>query len=82
MQSSNPNDMNIVERVVAPCPPFFKKLRNIALILGSVSAAVLTGGAALPAVVISIAGYLATASAVAVAVSQCTVDAEKAFDVR
>ena len=56
MQSSNPNDMNIVERVVAPYPPFFKKLRTIGLILGGVSAAILTGGAALPAVVISIAG--------------------------
>ena len=78
----HPNHMNIVERVMAPCPPFFKKLRNIGLILGGGSAAILTGGTALPAVVISIAVYLATASAVAVAVGQCTVDAEKSFDVK
>ena len=82
MQTSNPNDMNIVERVVAPCPPFFKKLRNIALILGGVATTILTGGIALPAVVTTIAGYLATASAVVVAVSQCTVDSSKSFDVR
>lgn len=82
MQTSNPNDMNIVERVVAPCPPFFKKLRNIGLVLGGVATTILTGGAALPAVVISIAGYLATASAVAVVVSQCTVDSDQSFDVK
>ena len=82
MQSSNPNDMSIVERVVAPCPPFFKKLRNIALTVGAVASVILTAGASLPAVVISIAGYMATASAVAVTVSQCTVDSEKAFDVK
>lgn len=82
MQSSNPNDMNIVERVGAPCPPFFKKISNIGLILGGVSATILTGDVALPTVVISIAGYLATASAVAVTVNQCTVDSDKSFDVK
>ncbi len=82
MQTSNPNDMNIVERVVAPCPPFFKKLRNIGLILGGVATTILTGGVALPAVVTTIAGYLATASAVAVVVSQCTVDSNASFDVK
>jgi hypothetical protein len=78
----NPNDMNLAERVVAPCPPFFKKLRKIGLIVGAVAAAVLTGGSALPAVVVAVAGYLATASAVVVTVSQCTVDGEASFDVR
>jgi hypothetical protein len=74
--------MNIVERVVAPCPPFFKKLRNIGLILGGVATTILTGGVALPVVVATIAGYLATASAVAVVVSQCTVDSGASFDVK
>jgi len=74
--------MNIVERVVAPCPPFFKKLRNIGLILGGVATTILTGGVALPVVVATIAGYLATASAVAVVVSQCTVDSNASFDVK
>jgi len=82
MKTSSPNDMNIAERVVAPCPPFFKKLRNIGLIVGGVATAILTGGVALPAVIISIAGYLATASAVAVMVSQYTVDDDKSFDVK
>ena len=82
MKTSSPNDMNIAERVVAPCPPFFKKLNKIGFILGGIATVILTGGVTLPAVVISIAGYLATASAVAVVISQCTVDAEKSFDVR
>jgi hypothetical protein len=82
MQLLSPNDMSIVERVSAPCPPFFKKLRNIGLILGGVATTILTGGVALPAVVTTIAGYLATASAVAVVVSQCTVDLNASFDVK
>jgi hypothetical protein len=61
MQSSTPNYMNLAERIVAPCPRFFKKLSTIGLILG---------GVALPAVITTITRYLATASAVAVVVSQ------------
>ena len=78
----NPNDMNLAERVVAPCPPFFNKLRKIGLIVGAVAAAILTGGSALPAVMVAVAGYLVTASAVLVTVSQCTVDGDASFDVR
>lgn len=47
-----------------------------------VATTILTGGVALPAVVTTIAGYLATASAVAVVVSQCTVDSGASFDVK
>jgi hypothetical protein len=71
------NEMNIVDRVVAPCPPFFKKIRNAALIIGGIATAVLTAPVSLPALAITVAGYLATASAVAVTVSQCTVDGDK-----
>ena len=60
----------------------FKRLHTVGLILGGVSAAILTGDVALPAVFISIAGYLTTASAVVVSVSQCTVDSDKSFDVK
>ena len=70
------NQMSIVERITAPTPPFFRKLRNIALMVGAVAGTILTAGAMLPAVVVTVAGYLATASAVAVTVSQITVDAD------
>ena len=74
MQSTIDN-MSIGERITASTPPFFRKLRNIALMVGAVAGTILTAGAMLPAVVVTVAGYLATASAVAVAVSQTTVDA-------
>ena len=62
--------MSIQERIKAPTPPFFVKLRNWALILTAASAAVLTTPVALPAIVVKVAGYLAVAGTVAGAVSQ------------
>ena len=44
-------------------PKFWKKVRNIAIIVGAIAGAVATGGAALPATVVTIATILATASA-------------------
>lgn len=68
--------MNLIERVGAPTPKFFKKLRNIGLILAAVSGTIVAAPIALPAVVIQIAGYLAVASSVASAVSQTAVEDE------
>lgn len=65
--------MNLIERVGSPTPKFFKKLRNIGLILAAVSGTIVAAPIALPAVVIQIAGYLAVASSVASAVSQTAV---------
>lgn len=44
-------------------PIFWKRVRNWSLLVGAVSAAVLTGGAALPAVAITIATIVTTAAA-------------------
>jgi hypothetical protein len=68
--------MNLIERVSSPTPKFFKKLRNIGLILAAVSGTLIAAPIALPAVVIQIAGYLAVASSVASAVSQTVVEGE------
>jgi hypothetical protein len=68
--------MKFIERVNAPTPKFFKKVRNIGLILAAVSGTIIAAPVALPAVVIQIAGYLAVASGVATAVSQATVEGE------
>jgi hypothetical protein len=68
--------MNLIERVSSPTPKFFKKLRNIGLILAAVSGTLVAAPIALPAVVIQIAGYLAVASSVASAVSQTVVEGE------
>ena len=67
-------DLNVLERVKAPTPKFFRVIRNVGLVLGAVGTTILTAGAALPVVVTSIAGYMVTVGAVAAAVSQTTVD--------
>ena len=68
--------MNIIERVEAPTPKFFKKVRNIGLVLAAISATLLTTPVALPLVVIKIASYLAVAGSVASAVSQTATQAD------
>ena len=62
----------IIERAIAPTPKFFKKLRNIGLILAAISTAIVTAPIVLPAAVVTAAGYVAVASGVISAVSQIT----------
>ena len=64
----------IVNRAKAPTPKFFKVLRNIGLALATIGGAILTSPVVLPAVVVTVGGYLAVAGGVLSAVSQLTVD--------
>ena len=64
--------MNIIERAKCPTPSFFSKLRNIGLIMAAICAALATAPIALPAAVVTAAGYLGVASGVLSAVSQIT----------
>lgn len=66
----------IIERATAPTPKFFKKLRNIGLVLAAVATTIVAAPVALPVVVIKIAGYLAVAGGIAGAVSQTAVEGE------
>lgn len=66
----------IISRAIAPTPPFFKKVRNVGLILAAIAATVLNAPIALPAIVLKIAGYVAVASGVASAVSQTAVTSD------
>lgn len=66
--------MNVVKRVKAPTPKFFKVLRNVGLALVAVGGTVLTAPVALPVIVTSVAGYLAVAGGVISAVSQLTTE--------
>lgn len=68
--------MNIIERAKAPTPKFFKKLRNISLLLAALGAAVMGAPVALPAIALKIAGYLAVAGGVGSAVSQVVTNGE------
>jgi hypothetical protein len=66
--------MNIINRAQAPTPKFFKKVRNIGLILAAISGTLIASPVALPVVVIKIASYVAVAASVASAVSQVTTE--------
>jgi hypothetical protein len=64
--------MNLIQRVKAPTPKFFKVLRSIGLGLAAVGGTILATPIALPVVITSIGGYLAVAGSVVSAVSQVT----------
>lgn len=62
----------ILRRLNSPTPSFFSILRNIGITLVAVSGIVLTAPLALPAAVITIAGYVAVGGSIVAAVSQLT----------
>jgi hypothetical protein len=57
----------------APTPKFFRVLRKIGIGLAATGGALLTAPVALPAVVLTIAGYVTVAGTVMTAVSQTAV---------
>lgn len=65
--------MEIIKRITSKTPKFFKKIRLVGLILASASAAVLATPVALPAGLVTVAGYVALAGGVMTAVSQTAV---------
>ena len=64
--------MTVKQRLASPTPPFFKKIRNIGLLVASIGATVLAAPMALPPVLAKIGGYLAVAGSVASTISQAT----------
>lgn len=68
--------MRILNRMKAPTPKFFRKLRNVGLTLAALGGTILTAPVGLPAAVITIGGYLTVAGSVIGAVSQATVKGE------
>ena len=62
----------IVNRATAPTPKFFKVLRNVGLALAAVGGTILAAPVALPAIVITIGGYVVVAGGVLTAASQLT----------
>jgi len=69
--------MKFQERIKKPTPPFFKKLRNIGIILAALGGAILAAPITLPTAVISIATYIVVAGTVATTVSQAVVSDKK-----
>ena len=64
--------MTITERVQAPTPKFFRKVRTGGLIMATIGAALFAAPGSLPPILIKLAGYLTVAGSVATAVSQVT----------
>lgn len=67
----------LIKRIKEPTPKFFKKIRNIGLVMTAISGVVVTSPIALPTVVVNIAGYLAVAGGIASAISQTAVHREE-----
>lgn len=67
---------NIIQRVNAPTPKFFKKLRNIGLTVAAIAGTIIAAPVALPAVVMKVAGYLVVAGGVLGGASQTAVEGE------
>lgn len=73
-QMKKANEMSVVDRLNAPTPPFFKKLRTIGIVVGVIGGALATAPVALPVAIVSLSGYLLTAGSILTAVSSITVD--------
>lgn len=69
--------MNVVKRVKAPTPKFFKILRTIGLSLAVAGGTIVASPIAIPAVVVSVASYVILAGSVITAVSQTAVEKNK-----
>ena len=65
--------MKIIDRYKKPTPSFFRKLRNIGIAMAATGGAILAAPISLPALVITIASYLAVAGTVVTTVSQAVV---------
>jgi hypothetical protein len=69
-------ELTLAERVVAPTPKFFKTLRNIGVLIGLIGAGILAAPIGLPAVVVTVGGYMALAGGIVTGVSQTAVEKE------
>ena len=63
----------LISRIQEPTPKFFKKIRNIGLVLTAVSGVIATAPVSLPVIVVNVAGYLAVVGGIASAISQTAV---------
>lgn len=70
------NSLNLVERIKAPTPKWFKIIRTIGITLTAVGGAILTAPVAIPATIITIAGYAILGGTVATAIAQTAMQTE------
>jgi ABC-type xylose transport system permease subunit len=68
--------MKLIDRLKAPTPKFFKVLRNIGLGLAAAGGVIIASPIAIPALIVTIGGYLIVAGSVATAISQAVTTTE------
>lgn len=68
--------MKLIDRLNAPTPKFFRVLRNVGLGLAAAGGILVASPIAIPALVVTIGGYMIVAGSVATAVSQAVTTSE------
>ncbi|AIJ37061.1 hypothetical protein [Flavobacterium psychrophilum] len=69
--------LNVVERVNAPTPKWFRILRTIGIAVASVGGIIIASPVALPVGLVSAAGYLVLGGSIISVVSQTAVKSEE-----
>ena len=62
----------IVERLKAKTPMFWKKVQRIGIVAGVIGGVIMTAPISLPASIVAVGGYLVTAGGITAALSQLT----------
>lgn len=70
-------NLNLIQRVKAPTPKWFKIVRTIGITLTAVGGAILAAPVAIPATIVTVAGYLALGGTIATAVAQTAIQVEE-----
>jgi len=68
--------LTLMERLTAPTSKFFKAIRTVGICLAAIGVAIIATPVALPAAIVTVAGYLTVAGSVMTAVAQATVEGE------
>lgn len=68
--------MKLIDRLKSPTPKFFKVLRNIGLGLAAAGGVLVAAPITIPALAVTIGGYLIVAGSVATAISQAVTTTE------
>ena len=66
--------MSLQQRWKAPTPKFWKRVQKAAITIGAIAGVIIAAPITLPAAVLTVAGYVATAGTVAATLSQLTIE--------
>lgn len=66
--------MSLEQRWKAPTPKFWKRVQKTAITIGAIAGVIIAAPITLPAAVLTVAGYVATAGTVAATLSQLTIE--------